>query len=81
MIKNKESRNELFVDYELFDKMSKELKVHYKNIMSIRKSISKSKKASSDLKFEFLESLDLILSNVQNAFEELDKSKKIIKEL
>ncbi len=73
--------NELFLDYKLFDGMSKELKTHYKKVLKIRSSISKNKKASSDLKFEVLESLDIILDHVKKASKELDKSKRVIKEL
>ena len=50
-------------------------------MLKIRSSISKNKKASSDLKFEVLESLDIILDHVKKASKELDKSKRVIKEL
>ncbi|MGC8479069.1 MAG: hypothetical protein ACP5M9_00130 [Candidatus Micrarchaeia archaeon] len=85
MVKNVKKYNkdqkELYFDYMLFDKISKELKEHNKKIMVIRKNIAKSKKASSDLKFEFLENFDIITDHIAKAVKEINKSKKILKEL
>ena len=82
MRKNNNSKsNELISDYSMFDSMSKDIKKHYKKVLLIRKDIAKNKKASSDLKFEFLESLDIILKHMKKAANEIDKSKKVIKEL
>jgi hypothetical protein len=81
MPSNKKYDNELAIDYKIFDQMSKTINSHYKTITDMRKKIAKNKNASSDLKFEFLESLDIILDHIKKASEELDKSKKVIKEL
>ncbi len=79
--KNKSNKGELIADYAMFDKMSKDINKHYKRIMTIRKEIARNKNASVDLKFEFLESLDIILAHMKTAGKELDKSKKVLKEL
>ncbi len=80
-LKKNKTPNELILDYKLFDKMSKDITKHYKRIMSIRKEIARNKNVSVDLKFEFLESLDIILAHMKTAGKELDKSKKVLKEL
>ncbi len=79
--KNSSNSKELISDYIMFDSMSKDITKHYKKVLSIRKNIARNKKTSTDLKFEFLESLDIILDHMKKAAKELDRSKNVIKEL
>lgn len=78
---NTKYNNEIIVDYKMFDKMSKDIALHYKTLLLIRKNIAKNKKVASDLKFEFLENLDIIIKHMKNAEKELNKSKRVINEL
>ena len=79
--KNNSGPKELISDYVMFNDMSKDITKHYKKVLLIRKNIARNKTTRTDLKFEFLESLDIILDHMKKAAKELDRSKKVIKEL
>lgn len=78
MAKSKEpKRNELMSDYRMLEKMSSDLREHQKNILKINKKLAR--KVKGDLKYGFIENLQIVAEHIKNAERELENAKKELK--
>jgi len=73
----KMKRNELLRDYLLLEKISKELSEHQKHMVVINKNIAR--KVKSDLKYGFIEKLDMVSNYMKKAQKEVDNAAKELK--
>ena len=75
----KQEKEELLSDYLMLEKMSKDLALHQKNIRVVGKSIVR--KVKSDLRYGFLDNLDIVEEHMKKAQKELDKARKELKQI
>lgn len=71
------SKNELLSDYHMLETMSKDLTLYQKNIRIVGRSITR--KVKSDLRYGFLENLDIVEGHMRKAQKELDRARKELK--
>ncbi len=72
--------NELLNEYELLEKISKELDVHQKNIKAVGKRIAKDN-ASLDFSEGLIENLEIVSNHMLAAKRELDRAKEKLKSI
>jgi hypothetical protein len=63
----------------MLDKMSRDLREHQKNILKINKAFAR--KVKGDLKYGFIENLQIVAEHIKNAQKELDNAKKELKQI
>lgn len=77
--KTKVGKNELLEDYRMLDRMSKGLAMHQKSILVISKRISK--KVDADFRAGLIENLDIVVSHMRRATAELERAKRVLKNI
>lgn len=71
--------NELLKDYNMLEKMASDLAKHQKNIKTIGRRIAR--RSRSDLTYGFEDSLEMVITHMQKAQEELERAVKEIKNI
>lgn len=80
MKKTKKGSKELLQDYALLDSMSRQLIVHQKSIFRIGKRLVR-KASQSDITSGLIDNLDMVVSHMKKAQDEIERAKKRLKEI
>jgi BMFP domain-containing protein YqiC len=78
MAKTAKKQKGLMDDYQLLERVSKQLSDHRKKIASVQGKIAR-KKIRTDLEDGLIENLDIVSEHMANAQKEVDRARKRLK--